>query len=181
MSKEKAAKKPVKPPDEKVAKANVKKSSGKKTIALYISIGVLLLVFVFIWYFLPFKQASERLEHIKSILESKEYEKIIVTQANAYPSGSAAQIGKDFEKILEKDEESSLISAFLSSCQSSFPSESAIQRGGFWDIKITVITKDGRFIVYVDDQHVYLVDQNTRFNFTCSNSELYDLIVGWKK
>jgi len=140
--------------------------------------AVILIIFYFAY---PQINAANRIEKIYGIIESGDYDYVVLSQIRPFTSGTIEQMTTDFELKLEGEEKEAFIGAFLSSCKSIKENGSSIEKAGFWDMKVTVFSGDERFVIYVYDGGVYVTEKYRRYNFSTADNGLFEAVTAIKE
>lgn len=153
------------------------KKTGKIAKVVIIASAVIITSLLLMLYFAyPQMSARSRMAKIYGIIAEGRYDYIVLTHTKPFTSGSVEQMTQDFELRLDGEDRDSFISAFTSVCGALSPDGYSTQIGGFWDMRVTVVSGDERHVFYVYEGGVYVTEKYRRFNFKVEGDSLYDTV-----
>lgn len=157
-------------------KAENKKSSPIKTVAIIAAATVAILLCAAFLFALPNINANNKLDYLKEIVASQELGDVVVYLHTPFETGSFDQVTSMFEKKLNGNEKEEFSSLFSSVSDSAKYNGTSNTHYAMTDYKIRLTVGEENIYFYASSDSIYILNGRMRIEYETEDSALFDYL-----
>lgn len=161
-------------------KAENKKSSPIKTVAIIAAVTVAILLCATLLFALPNINANNKLDYLKEAVALDELSDVVIFLHTPFETGSFDQVTSMFEKKLDGDEIEEFSNLFDAVSDSAKYKGTSNTHYAMTDYKIRLTVGEEDIYFYASSDSIYILNGRMRIEYETEDSSLFDYLESLK-